>query len=77
MKYSQKKGGSPAYHLLKQQGLLSQINPLNNSKPLTYFKTDNVSHLIETTGGGKKRKLKKSKKRSKRKRVSKSRKSRK
>lgn len=72
MKYSKKKGGSPAYALLRQQGLLSNINPVNNSVPLTYLRTDNVSHLIETSGGGKKRKLRKSKKQSKSKRVSKS-----
>ena len=43
MKYSKKKGGSPAYALLRQQGSLSTINPVNSSVPLTYFRTDNVS----------------------------------
>lgn len=72
MKYSKKKGGSPAQLLLQQQGMLSTINPIDSSKPLTYFQTNNVSRLIETSGGGRKRKIKKSRKtQSRRKRISK------
>ena len=74
MKYSNKRGGSPAYALLREQGLLSTINPINSSVPLTHLRTDNVSHLIETSGGGRKRNTRKSKRQSKRKRISKSKK---
>lgn len=59
-KYS-KRGGSPAYELLKQEGLMSTVNPVDSSKPLTYIQSGNVSHLIETSGGGKRRVAKKSK----------------
>ena len=59
-KYS-KRGGSPAYELLKQEGLMSTVNPVDSSKPLTYIQSGNVSHLIETSGGGKRRLAKKSK----------------
>ena len=73
MKKYSKRGGSPAYELLKQEGLLSTVNPVDSSKPLTYIQSGNVSHLIETSGGGKRRVAKKSKRSrsQKRKRVSK------
>ena len=60
MKKYSKRGGSPAYELLKQEGLMSAINPVDSSKPLTYVQSGNVSHLIETSGGGRKRVTKKS-----------------
>jgi len=60
MKKYSKRGGSPAYELLKQEGLMSAINPVDSSKPLTYVQSGNVSHLIETSGGGRKRVAKKS-----------------
>jgi len=62
MKYS-KRGGSPAYELLKQEGLLSTINPVDSSKPLTYYQTDNVQNLIETSGGGRRVKSRRNKRR--------------
>jgi hypothetical protein len=63
MKKYSKRGGSPAYELLKQEGFMSAINPVDSSKPLTYVQSGNVSHLIETSGGGRKRVAKKSRSR--------------
>ena len=80
MKYS-KRGGSPAFELLKQEGFLSTINPVDSSKPLTYYQTDNVQQFYKTSGGGRRvksrgnkrsnRKSKKLKSLRKKKRVSK------
>ena len=50
MKYSKKRVGSPAYELLRQEGLLSTINPHSSNMPLTTHLSGNVSHLIETSG---------------------------
>lgn len=71
MKYSKKRGGSPAYELLRQEGLLSTINPHSSNMPLTTHLSGNVSHLIETSGGGRRIKKKNSRRKSKRSRVSK------
>ncbi len=71
MKKYSKRGGSPAYELLKQEGFMSTVNPVDSSKPLTYVQSGNVSHLIETSGGGRKRVAKKSRRRRSRSRVSK------
>ena len=71
MKYSKKRGGSPAYELLRQEGFLSNINPHSSNMPLTTHLSGNVSHLIETSGGGRRIKKRSSKRKSKRSRNSK------
>ena len=39
------KGGSPAYKLFKDNGLLSQLNPFAKSLPITYTDNSNVHEI--------------------------------
>jgi hypothetical protein len=58
------KGGSPAYRLFQEQGLLNQQSIKYDKIPLTYFEKGFSDHIVATTGGGKKkirRSIKKSK----------------
>ena len=49
------KGGSPAYRLFQEQGLLNQQSIKYDKIPLTYFEKGFSDHIVATTGGGKKR----------------------
>jgi len=65
------KGGSPAYALHQDDGLLSQTTNVEHTKPLTYYESinhDNYSNLYKISGGG----IKRQKRRSLRKRVTRS-----
>ena len=49
------KGGSPAYELHQEDGLLSQTTNVEHTKPLTYYESsnhDNYSNLYKVSGGG-------------------------
>lgn len=52
------KGGSPAYRLFQEQGLLNQQSIKYDKIPLTYFEKGFSDHIVATTGGGKKKKSK-------------------
>ena len=45
-------GGSPAYRLLGQQGLLNQSSLSYNSLPLGLTQNGFSDHIVSTTGGG-------------------------
>ena len=65
------KGGSPAYALHQDDGLLSQTTNVEHTKPLTNYESsnqDNYSNLYKVSGGG----IKRQKRRSLRKRVNRS-----
>ena len=52
------KGGSPAYELHQEDGLLSQTTNVEHTKPLTYYESsnhDNYSNLYKVSGGGRRR----------------------
>ena len=52
------KGGSPAYELHQEDGLLSQTTNVEHTKPLTYYESsnpDNYSNLYKVSGGGRRK----------------------
>jgi len=57
------KGGSPAYALHQDDGLLSQTTNVEHTKPLTNYESsnqDNYSNLYKVSGGGRIRRIRRS-----------------